>query len=72
MKSELFPEELQKELSKNHPLYSQDGKGGNTIFYHHFFIGNIDMWISEGNEEGDDFTFFGVTKIHEKEWGICH
>lgn len=69
MKSELFPEELQKELSANHPLRSQNGKGKKVIVYYHFFIGSMDFWITEGNQENDDFTFYGITKIHETEFG---
>lgn len=69
MKSNLFPEELQRELQNTAPLYSQDGKRNETVVYHHFFLGNIDFYITEGNEENDDFTFFGVTSIYEPEMG---
>ena len=48
-------------LLKDFPLYSQDGKGAEALVLCKFFIGSITWYITEGSEEGEDFTLYGLT-----------
>ena len=48
-------------LLKNSPLYSQDEKKADALVLCKFFIGSITWYITEGSEEGEDFTLYGLT-----------
>lgn len=65
----LFTPQLQ-EACKNYPLYSQDDKGKNAICVAIFALGSIRWYIIEGEQEGDDFTMFGIAiGLIEDEYG---
>ena len=59
-----------KELLCEYPLYSQDGKKKDAVCRCVFRIGNIRWYILEGQEEGNDFTFYGIVLgLFENEYG---
>lgn len=58
--AKLRTQEVEK-LLKDFPLYSQDGKGAEALVLCKFFIGSITWYITEGSQEGEDFTLFGLT-----------
>lgn len=65
----LITSELQKTLA-DYPLYSQDGKQKDALCIAMFYLGNIRWYIMEGQQEGSDFTLYGiVTGLHETEYG---
>lgn len=69
MNNRLITPELRKAFA-NYPLYSQDGKQRDAVCVCAFELGNISWYILEGEEEGGDFTFFGiVTGMYETEYG---
>ena len=49
-----------KEAFEGHKLYSQDGKKKDAKCIAVFRIGNIRWYFIEGQEEGEDFIFYGV------------
>jgi len=53
------------------PLGSQDGLGGKAIAHIKFFTPDSDWtwWATEGQQEGGDFTFFGLVDGFCKELG---
>jgi hypothetical protein len=53
------------------PLGSQDGKGGKAVAWAKFFTPDSGWtWhVIEGQEDGNDFMFFGLVKGQEKELG---
>jgi hypothetical protein len=55
----LITPELVESL-KDYPLYSQDNKGKDALCIARFRIGRLCWYITEGNPEGNDFTFFGI------------
>lgn len=58
------------EALKQYPLYSQDDKRGDAVCVAVLGIGNIRWYIIEGEQQGDDFTFFGiVTGMYQTEYG---
>ena len=50
------------------PLYSQE-KSKDPIVHCKFFIGSWTWYATEGEEQDDDFIFFGLVQGHEVEWG---
>ena len=60
-----------KEGAKLHPLYSQDGKHGETVVFAKFFRGAWTWYATEGeiNEAENDITFFGLIVGHVTELG---
>ena len=56
----LLTNKMKEEISKNYPLYSQDGKQESAICVAKFFIGNYTWYITEGNYEDGDFIMFGI------------
>lgn len=65
----LITAELRDRLNA-YPLYSQDGKGADATCVAVFYLGNIRWYITEGQQEGNDFTLYGiVTGLHETEYG---
>lgn len=65
----IYPPQLQ-EACKNYPLYSQDDKGKNAICVAIFALGSIRWYIIEGEQDGDDFTMFGIAiGMMEDEYG---
>ena len=65
----LITSELQKTLTE-YPLYSQDGKQKDALCIAMFYLGNIRWYIMEGQQEGSDFTLYGIVAgLHETEYG---
>lgn len=65
----LISSELQKTLT-DYPLYSQDGKQKDALCIAMFYLGNIRWYIMEGQQEGSDFTLYGIVAgLHETEYG---
>ena len=65
----LITSELQKTLT-DYPLYSQDGKQKDALCIAMFYLGNIRWYIMEGQQEGSDFTLYGIVAgLHETEYG---
>lgn len=64
---ELLPEELKIGLPK---LYEQEENEDPLVFIKFFFpAGRWTWFVTEGEPEGDDFTFFGYVIGLEEEWG---
>jgi hypothetical protein len=66
---QLLPVELRQQIPK---LYSQETvKTEDKIVYAKFFFPAADWtwFVTEGEDEGDDFVFFGFVKGFEEEWG---
>ena len=69
MENRLVTERV-KELLDEYPLYSQDGKKKDAICRCVFRIGAVRWYILEGQEEGNDFTFYGIVLgLFENEYG---
>lgn len=65
----LITKELRDRLDA-YPLYSQDGKGADAICVAVFHLGNIRWYIMEGQQEGNDYTLYGiVVGMAETEYG---
>lgn len=59
-----------EEALNGFPLYSQDGKGKETICRAIFAIGSARWFILEGDREGDDTIMFGIViGLLEDEYG---
>lgn len=57
-------------LFKGSELYSQDGKKREATCKACFSIGNIRWYMLEGQQQGNDFAFYGiVVGLHETEYG---
>ena len=68
---ELLTEEI-IERFKEYPLYSQDGKGMDSVVLVKYFnpCGSGTWYITEAEEtESDDWLLFGYCHIHCWEWG---
>ncbi|MCQ2087451.1 MAG: DUF2958 domain-containing protein [Bacilli bacterium] len=63
MEQQLMTSELENKL-KEFKLYSQEGKGKQAKVIAHYFLANMDWYVLEGNKEGEDFRFFGITDFH--------
>jgi hypothetical protein len=65
---QLLTKELRRKLP---PLGSQDGKGGKAVAYLKLFTpdGSWTWYATEGQEDGNDFMFFGLVEGQEKELG---
>ena len=58
------------EVLGSYPLYSQDAKKKDAVCLALFSLGNIRWYIMEGQQEGNDFTLYGiVVGLHETEYG---
>lgn len=69
IQNRLVTPELEKAL-KDYPLYSQDGKKKDAKCIAVFRLANIAWYILEGNYEGNDFIFYGITTgLMETEYG---
>src|ERR1035438_3746491 len=64
---ELLPEELRQRLPK---LYAQE-KVPDVVAHAKYFTpdSNWTWFVTEGEEDGDDFRFFGYVIGFEEEWG---
>lgn len=63
----LLPTGLRNRLP---PLYAQQGVVDPTVHAKFFFPTGGWMWlVTEGQPEGDDFTFFGYVIGFETKWG---
>ena len=68
----LITPDLEKAM-KDYPLYSQDSKKKDALCIAVFYLGNIRWYIMEGQQEGNDFTLYGiVTGLQETEYGYHH
>ena len=56
----LLTQQMKERISRDYPLYSQDGKGKEAICVAKFFIGNWTWYILEGNIQDDDFIMYGI------------
>lgn len=64
---ELLPPELREKLPK---LYEQEGSEDQIVHIKFFFPAADWTWfVTEGQEEGNDFTFFGYVIGFASEWG---
>lgn len=63
----LLPDDVRSVLPKR---YEQESSR-NPIVYAKFFFpaGSWTWFVTEGEQEGDDFLFFGYVIGHEREWG---
>lgn len=70
VKMELLPNELKK-VFEDFPLYSQDGKGKAATVVCKFFnpAGRGTWYVLEGQQQEEDFLFFGYIHIFEGEFG---
>lgn len=65
----LITPEIQKALAA-YPLYSQDSKGKGAVCVAVFYLGSVRWYILEGQQEGLDFTFYGIVAgLYETEYG---
>ena len=65
----LVTPEIQKALAA-YPLYSQDSKGKDAVCVAVFYLGSMRWYILEGQQEGSDFTFYGIVAgLYETEYG---
>ena len=65
----LVTPEIQKALAA-YPLYSQDSKGKDAVCVAAFYLGSVRWYILEGQQEGSDFTFYGIVAgLYETEYG---
>lgn len=64
---ELLTPELKATLPKR---YSQEANKDPIVHIKFFFpAGNWTWFVTEGEQDGDDFIFFGFVIGHEEEWG---
>jgi hypothetical protein len=67
----LVTKKIEKEFEK-YPLYSQESKSESEKhaickFFNPYGVGT---WIVyEAERQGNDWLFFGLVDLHEKEWG---
>lgn len=71
IQNRLITPELEEAL-KGYPLYSQDGKKKDATCIVLLTLGNIRWYIMEGQQEGNDFTFYGIVAgLQETEYGYA-
>ena len=64
---EFFPDEVRNALP---PLYAQEKEKDPTVHLKLFCPWNQWTWLAtEGEQQGDDFIFFGYVIGQEREWG---
>lgn len=64
---ELLPKDLRETLPK---LYKQEGNDDPTVYLKFFFpVADWTWFVTEGEQTGEDFTFFGYVIGLENEWG---
>jgi hypothetical protein len=64
---QFFPDEVREQLPA---LYSQDGNPDAIVYVKFFTPWTRWSWFAtEGEQQGDDFIFFGYVIGHEREWG---
>ena len=64
---QFFPDDVKAQLPK---LYSQEGVKDPIVHVKFFAPFNQWTWFAtEGEQQGDDFIFFGYVIGHEREWG---
>lgn len=69
IKNRLVTTQLEQ-ACENYPLYSQDGKKKDAQCIVVMNIANVKWYILEGQQEGNDFTFYGiVTGLSATEYG---
>ena len=65
----LITKAIENKLLK-HPLYSTDGKNEKEVLVKFFNPCGIGTWyVFEAQKNGDDWTFFGLIDLYEKELG---
>jgi hypothetical protein len=66
-KYEFFPDSVKSQLPKR---YSQESSKDPVVYFKAFTPwSNWTWYATEGEEEGDDFIFFGYVVGFEREWG---
>jgi len=66
-KYELFPDDLKAQIPK---LYSQEGNEDPMVYMKLFTPWTSWTWyFTEGEQQEDDFIFFGYVIGQEREWG---
>ena len=64
---EFFPDDLKAQLPK---LYAQDGSNDPKVWVKFFTPDSSWTWYAtEGEQQEDDFIFFGYVIGQEREWG---
>src|SRR5689334_9673325 len=64
---ELLPEELRAQLP---PLYAQENEKDKMVYIKFFSLYmNWTWYVIEGEQEEEDFIFFGYVIGFEREWG---
>jgi len=67
MEYEFFPDDVKAQLPK---LYAQEQTGDPTVYVKFFCPWNQWTWfITEGEQQGEDFIMFGYVIGQEREWG---
>ena len=65
----LITKTIETKLVK-HPMYSTDGNPIKDVLVKFFNPCGIGTWyVFEAEKNGDDWTFFGLVDLHEKELG---
>lgn len=65
----LITKAIENQLLK-HPLYSTNGKNDKDVLVKFFNPCGVGTWyVFEAEKNGDDWTFFGLVDLHEKELG---
>jgi hypothetical protein len=63
----LLPEEIRKQLP---PLYAQEKNKDPTVYLKLFTPDSNWTWYAtEGEQQGEDYIFFGYVIGHAREWG---
>lgn len=71
LKNRLLTPEFQSLMSE-YPLYSQDNRQRNAVCLAVFSIGNVRWYVLEGEQEGNDFTLYGiVVGLQATEYGYA-
>lgn len=70
MKQKLVTADVARTLAK-YPLYSQEGKGMDSVAIVMFFDPLSKAWwiVTEGEKRGQDWLFYGLVEVLEREWG---
>ena len=63
----LLPDVLRTKFKK-YPLYSQDGKGLKAKVIVKYFTGKATWLATEGEQQDDDFIFFGYVTLNGIDW----
>lgn len=70
MKQKMVTADIARTLAK-YPLGSQEGKGVYAVAIVRFFDPLSGAWwiVTEGEQRGQDWLFFGLVEVLDREWG---